>query len=281
MSKEPNPDKLVLPWTETLASSEAPLPFLVKYKREGKAVYYLAAEHSNKLNDETFKLLTKTSGKFKAEVFLVEGFETEKGYSPEDIKASALEDGANGHFKGGESVYATQLALKKKIPFKGIEPTKVEIFEELQKEKFTAQDMIHYYFVRQIPKWREAGTLDPENIETMYSKFVTSIAQQIGATEIPTYDDFLVWYKSKNKETFNLAKVRVEKSAPIHDGRLFTQRLSSSISRARDRHMVRVIQDELKTKDRVFVVVGGKHWMAQKLALEALSGFPSFEYKQH
>lgn len=281
ISREPRPQDLVQPWSQDLEAGEAPLPFVAKYRRDEKFVYYLAAKHGNKIQDDTFKLLNKVLSEYKADIFLLEGFESQKGYSPQDIKEWAKSDGDAGFFKGGEAAFATQLALQKKIPFRGIEPSDEEIYQALLKEKFTADDLIHYYFLRQVPQWKKAGTLNISAIKQTYKNFATGVAQKINVATVPTYMDFLKWYKQKNKEDFTIDNVDSEKSAPYYQGVYFTQKLSSVVGRVRDRHMVQVIENELKTKERVFVLVGGSHWMTQKRALEALSGYPSFEYKQY
>ncbi|MCC6137186.1 MAG: hypothetical protein IT287_01020 [Bdellovibrionaceae bacterium] len=278
---EPAPRDLILPWSERLAEGEAPLPFVAKYNRDDKTIYYLAATHGNKIQDDTFKLFLKVSKEFPADIFLLEGFESAKGESPQEVKQWALADGANGLFKGGEPAFATQVALQKKVPFKGLEPTEIEIYKALLKEKFTAPDMIHYYFLKQVSRWRKAGTLDAANIARNYKNFVQGISKKIEVSDAPTYAELLNWYKLKNKEDLDIRSVDLEKLAPLGDGVHFTQKLSFAVSRIRDRHMVQVIESELKVRKHILVLAGGTHWMTQKLALEAIAGYPSFEYKQY
>lgn len=282
MSGEKSPEQLIVPWSEQLASGEAPLPFLAKYARDGKNLFYLAASHSNDATEPTFKMLNASVKKYPSELFLLEGFESERGYSPQEIKEWAIDDGINGHFEGGEVAYAAQLAIKKKIPFKGLEPSEKEIFKALEKQKITAQDMVNYYFVRQVPQWKRAGTLNISKIESTYSQFVKSAAQKIESTEVASdYKEFLKWFKLKNKEDFEITTWDSEKAAPYAKGKYFTQRIASHIGRVRDLHMVTLIESELKSKNSVFVIVGGSHWMTQKMALESVYGFPSFDFKKN
>ena len=119
-------------------------------------------------------------------------------------------------------------------------------------------------------------------IESTYSQFVKDAASKVAVTDISlAYKDFLKWFKLKNKEDFVINTWDPEKAAPYAKGKFYTQRIASQIGRIRDLHMVTLIQDELKTKTRVFVVVGGSHWMTQKPALETIYGFPSFDFKKN
>jgi hypothetical protein len=282
MSGQKSPEQLIVPWSEELTHGEAPLPFVAKYARDGNGLIYFAARHSNNTSEPTFQMLQTALKQYPAEVLLLEGFESERGYSPQEIKEWAIDDGINGHFSGGEVAYAVQLALKKKIPFRGLEPSEKDIFEKLQNQKISAQDLLNYYFVRQVPQWKRGGTLNLAKLESAYSQFVKSIAEKIAATVISCdYKEFLNWYKLKNKEDFIVSTFDSEKAAPYAKGKYYTQRLASQIGRIRDLHMVTLIQDELKTKTKVFVVVGGSHWMTQKMALESIYGFPSFDFKKN
>lgn len=275
------PDTLVMPWSEELSSGEAPLPFLAKYARDEKAIYYLAAQHSNNGSDPTYRMMNEYSKKFPAQLFLIEGFETEKGYSPQEIKEWAISDGVNGKFSGGEAAYAVQIALRKKVPFIGLEPSEKEILSALEKQKFTAQDIANYYFIRQLPQWKRAGTFDVGKIRSTYASFVKGVAAKF-ETEVNTdYEDFLKWYKAKNKEAFSPTTYDSETAAPLSNGKYYTQKLAAIVGMVRDRHMVRLIENERHSKNFLFIVVGGSHWMTQKLALEAISGFPSFEFKRN
>lgn len=275
------PDKLVMPWTESLAQGEAPLPFVAKYMREDKAMVYVAASHSNRITDPTYVLIKKISEELVPAIFLVEGFETDLGESPKSIAVSASNDGKGGMYKQGEAMYTVQLAHKAKIPFKGLEPSEKSILKALKAEGVTEEDVIHLYFLRQAPQWKRAGELNTLDIEKTYYTFANSVAKKIGSSLQLSYPQFVVWYKQKNKKPFRIEAIDSEDSAPLADGKLFTQKLSSVIGRVRDQHIVRVIDEELSSKKRIFVVVGGSHWMTQKLALESLCGFPSFEYKPY
>lgn len=273
------PEQLVIPWSEDLAKSEAPLPFIAKYSREEKAMVYLAVEHSNSVKAATFVMLREALDQYPPRILLVEGFESNKGTSPREIRDWALADGAGGTYSGGESAYAVQLAVKKKIPFRGLEPDELELHKALTSAGYSSEEMIHYYFLRQVPQWQRAGTLNFNRIESTYQNFARGIAQKIHAKTVPAYGDFTRWYKIKNKEPFNESTVDSEKSAPFANGSYYTQKMSSVVGVVRDRHMVGVIAEELKTRSPIFVVLGGSHWMTQKMALESLGGFPSFEYK--
>ncbi len=241
---------------------------------------YIAASHSNRIQDPTFVMLARGLKEYPPRILLLEGFESSKGVSPRDIQEWARNDGRSGLFAGGEAAYAVQLAIKKKIPFRGLEPDETEICKALVALGFSTVEMIHFYFLRQVPQWQRAGTLNFEQIDVTYRDFAAGIAKKIGSPIVPGYGDFTQWYKNKNKEPFNEHNIDSEKSAPLARGRYYTQRMASAIGVVRDRHMIRIIEEELDARSPIFVVLGGSHWFTQKVALEALSGFPSYEYKQ-
>lgn len=278
---ETPPEQLVTPWDDVLAQGEAPLPFFAKYMRDDKAMVYVAAKHANATNDATFVMVNRALKEFPPQIVLLEGFESDKGESPKEIKQWAMPQGKGGRYEGGESAYAVQLALKAKIPFRGLEPDEAQVRAGLEKAGFTAKEMVHFYFLRQVPQWQRAGTLDFEKIETTYKNFAKDVAQKIKLQEVPSYGEFTRWHKDKNKEPFNLSTIDSEKTAPLISGAYYTQKMSSTVGLVRDRHMMMIIAEEWKKNSRIFVILGGSHWMTQKLALESLGGFPSFEYKPY
>jgi hypothetical protein len=273
--------QLVVPWSQDLANGESPTPFLAKYHQDETALYYLAASHSNKKTDPTFRMIEKTMAVFPAKIILLEGFETSKGQLPKTIVQDALKDGKSGHFFGGESAFTIQLAMNKKIPFIGLEPDESTIVSYIESQKYTKTDLAYLYFLRQLPQWIRAGTFRSKDIEKDFAAFMGQQNKKLKANVSLEYSHFLSWYKVKNKEDFKVTRIDSEKTAPVSDGTYFTQKLSAVVGMARDQHMVRLMEQELKDKELVFVVVGGSHWMTQKAALESFAGFPGFEFRDY
>ena len=145
-------------------------------------------------------------------------------------------DGASGFYKGGETSFTIQKALKLKTPFWGAEIDDTTLFNELLNLGYTAQDVLFFYFVRQIPQAIRSGTLRNNNTEQLFAEYCAKLSATL---EIPTleensYSAFLSWYEQKNQQPFSVKNINSETCAPLAEGTLFTQKLSAQIGVLRD-----------------------------------------------
>jgi len=136
--------ELVKHWSPELFDEEpAPYPFLVQYQLGKKKLIYVAATHDNKSGNPTFKLIEKALSEEKINFILLEGFQRVQGVSPEPMIKWANKDGENGFFKGGETSFSIQQAVKAGIPFSGAEPDEPSIKKAVLSAGYSEEDLLN------------------------------------------------------------------------------------------------------------------------------------------
>lgn len=264
---------LVRDWSDEL-NAELPLvPFSAVYSRDQKKLVYLGVAHGNLLNSSSMQSIKNAFAQTKFDFVLLEGFPASKGLSPQSMTNLASRDGINGFYQQGETGLAIQLAVQQKAQFVGAEPDETQVKEAILKTGYSAEDLLFFYLVRQIPEFRRQKKLSSQN-KILFAEFLKTWSRILNVSPEPSFDKFLGWYKEKNGHEFKTEEIGTEIPAPYKDGRLFTQRISSIVDRIRNEFIVNQIENSVQTNNNVLVIFGSSHWVTQKLALEDFMGSP-------
>ena len=266
---------LIQSWSTTLNSDAPRMPFVAEYSREGRSLSYLAARHENSQNSVTLQLINQTLAAHKFDIVLLEGFPRSRGESPKSMVSWSLKDGKNGFYEGGETSFSIQLAQKQNIPFIGAEPDESEIEAEVVKAGYTKQDLLLFYFVRQIPEFRREHKLKNSNIESLSEDFMQYWTKALNVSQMPTYQSFLSWYQEKNGIPFRADEINTEAVAPYSDSPLFNHKISTLIDRIRNAYIVDQIAEALRKYKNVLIIYGSGHWTTQQNAIEDMVGKPT------
>lgn len=248
-------------------------PFVALFEKGDKKLFYLAAHHQNREEQPTFRLIREVLESEALDCVILEGFSRDKGVSPESMASWAAKAKVDGVYRGGEVAYAIQLATEKRIPFVGGEPSDREIADQLLEQGYKANDLLGMYFTRQVPQYRRADALG--DLKETFNKFIKHERKSLGLTDSPPfpYSKYLAWYEAKNGEPFS-SDLDNEVTAPIADGKYFTQRLSAKIGAMRDLFILRVVEQALSKHDRVLIIYGAGHLVTQRRAIEHWLGPP-------
>ncbi len=244
-------------------------PFVEQYKKENFELYFLSAHHEVSEDSQTFKLIKSLFKNKRFEVVILEGFQKSKGISPPDMIKYSKEKGVS------EDSYAIRLATDVNIPFTGGEPLETEVAQSVLKAGYSPQDLLGFYFVRQIPSFKREGRFKKETVEQAYGKFMPWQKTSAGFKDFQFFfDDFKAWYKKINKKEFSLDTFDTEEPAPHENGIFLTQRISSVVDRTRNVYVVKTIADQLNTYKKVLVIYGSSHLESLRPVLVQMLGQP-------
>ena len=267
----------MVPWSFELQNSE-PLrpPFSAWFEKGEENLLFVAVEHG--CDPKTFRLIDEAFATHHVRLAVVEGWPASEGMNPAAFTDSFKKWSAGGFCDGGgESGYAAFHALEHGGSFIGGEPDEQTVVQAVLKEGFTVEDLLGFYFLRQVPQFRREGALETKGLEECFRLLIDGMGKKAGLEEAGAHfslDRFRDWYRNRQGKTFDIATVDREEPAPLSNGKLLTQRLSAIVSLVRDRFVVGVIASHLGTEKDVLVVYGGSHFATQRPALEVLMGKP-------
>lgn len=212
-------NELIRPWSMDLQKEEPfKYPFLVHYKTETNEVRYLAAKHSNSVESPTFKTIKTTLRLFKPNIIIIEGFSRSRGISPQFFIDYTKRCKQDSFTKCGESSYAIDLSRPLQIPFVGGEPSDKNIYNEVKTKGYTANDLLGFYTLRQIPQWKRLSKLQ-NNLQHQINQYINYEAKNMSVNTHFNYLEFERWYKLKSGKDFNIDSIVSSMTAPRADNK--------------------------------------------------------------
>jgi hypothetical protein len=271
-----SPEDAVLPWSRELQNAQLyQPPFLARFEKDGQGLYVVAAYHG--CDPRTFRLIDEVFATHQVRLAVVEGWPASGGVNPPMFTGSFKEWLASGFCQGGgESGYTAFHAQEHGASFIGGEPDEQAVVQAVLKQGFTVEDLLGFYFVRQVPQFRREGALETKGLEACFRMLIDGMGKKAGLQEASAHfslDQFRDWYGKRQGKTFDIATMDRQETAPLASGN-FVQRLSSVTGIVRDRFTVDLIATHLAIEKYVLVVYGGSHFATQRPALEALMGKP-------
>ena len=243
---------------------------------------FVAAVHENRNDSRTFQLIRSSFAAFKFDTVIAEGFPTAWGNNPQRIFDYAAKTGAlvDGFVEGGETIPTVSGAKQQDARLIGGEPSDTDIKARVSSEGVTAEDLLGFYVLRNIPQWIGERKIEGAGdhrlrplVEAALERNRQSLA--IASSVLPTYDRWADWYFAINRKAIG-SGFNPEETGPLTDGRYGSNRIAAAVSRARDSHLHELIVARLNAGESVLVVYGASHLMIQRPALDATLGPPCY-----
>ena len=151
---QPAPDKLQ-PWTTTLRDQQPEDAFAAVYKVGSKQLIFIAAQHANRDDSLTFRLIRDAYAVFQIDTVIAEGFPTSRGANPASVFEYAAKSSArpDGFVEGGETVPTVVGARQENATLWGGEPDDLSIKARILAQDFSVEDLLGFYVLRNIPQW--------------------------------------------------------------------------------------------------------------------------------
>jgi hypothetical protein len=258
------------------------VPFVASYRKGTEILVFVGAHHAFQPNSPTMRAVKAGFAQFQPAVVILEGFPTAMGENPPPVVAVANRYGTVGadEYARGEGTYAGFLALKRKVPFIGGEPTREEQNQVLKSKGFTDDDLAFNALLGAYSQAFRSGDM-PDTSAENFAKSYSSLAQDIKAPasrggwnlDAPPLDAFLSRYKEMygvnivGDDTFPL---RID---VVNDVTRNGQQTKVNMM-TRDRHLLGLIEQQLAERRAVLVVYGGSHWATLSAALQERLGKP-------
>lgn len=277
----PAPEKLE-PWTTSLRDRQPEDAFAAVYKRGRHRLVFVAAQHANRDDSLTFRLIRDAYATFQFDTVIAEGFATSRGVNPPSIFKYAAESGpkADGFVEGGETVPTTLGARQENAKLWGGEADDLDIKASVLAEGLSEADLLGFYVLRNVPQWigerkiKDAGDAQLKPlVEAALAK--SRAALHLPADVLASFAEWTEWYEDLNRKRIGVG-FATEEVGPLADGKFGTNRIAFAISRARDAHLHKLIINHLNAGESVLVVFGGSHLMIQQPALDAAIGQPCY-----
>jgi hypothetical protein len=258
----------VLPWSHELQSDQPyQPPFVARFEKGDQILSFVAVQ-----------LIDDVLAKRHVRLAIIEGWPAAQGINPPRYARKLQEWNASGFCKGGgEDGYAAFHAVEHGASFLGGEPDERLVVQAVLNQGFTPEDLLGFYFVRQVPQLRREGTLAAKGLEASFRTLIDAMGKRAGLEDAGAHlslEQFRDWYRKRQGKEFDVATLDDAEPAPVATGTYFTQRLSSVVGLVRDRFIVQVIASHLATDKDVLVVYGGSHFATQRPAFELLLGKP-------
>ena len=266
----------IRPWSSSL-ENEYPnkKAVLAHYHKGSFDLFYLAARHSNAVGSDTLNLVNKLFSDQKFNALLIESIPNSSGESPKWFLDEAKKGQSETFISGGESALAVILADQKQIPFFAGEPDHQDIYKALRLAGYSAEDVLGFYVVRQVPQWVREHDPSDGLLQNKVPSFLTHYCKMFVVSSCPNLKDILAWYKSKTGKNLS-PDVSNEEVAPISDGTLFTQRMSTEVGNIRDHFTLQIIEQMLAKYHRLAVIYGAGHFITLRKSFDAALGAPTF-----
>jgi hypothetical protein len=270
------------PWTTHFRDQQPDDAFAAVYKRGAHRLVFVAAQHANRDDSATFRLIREAYANYDFDTVIAEGFPTSRGANPASIIKYAADNGANadGFVEGGETVPTVLGARQEKANLWGGEADDVDVEAHVLADGFSAADLLGFYVLRSIPQWIGERKIDDAGDPRLQPLVEGALARNRATLQLPNfvlanYAHWAAWYSALNRKPIDAGFV-TEEVGPLADGRFSTNRIAYAISRARDAYLHKLIISHLNANENVLVVFGGSHLMIHRPALDAAIGRPCY-----
>lgn len=268
-------------WTQSLRDSQNDEPYLLVYHKGNRRLILVAAQHDNDPAGATFRLVRSAFDIWPVDSVIVEGAASDAG--PNSLSLMALADeplNAEKQQPGGETVPAIQGARRVGAKVWGGEANDTDVLRLAQANGIEQADVLGFYVLRVIPQWLRDGTLSgvrDAKLPGLVDRQLARSLRDLGMAAAP-FSDFggwSEWYRRTNGKLIGDG-LDIEEVGPLSDGPWPSNRIAWSISKARDSHLLKVIEGQLFEAKSVVVVFGGSHAAILQPALNAGLGRPCY-----
>lgn len=258
------------------------VPFVASYRKGTEHLVFVGAHHAFQSNSPTMRAVKAGFDHLQPEVVILEGFPTAMGENPPPLVAEAHRYGTADadEFVRGEGMYAASIALVRKVPFIGGEPTREEQSQVLKAKGFTDADLAFSGLLGAYSQALRSGDM-PDTSAKSLAKIYPRLAQELKAPpnrggwnlDAPSLEEF----RERYKKMYGLDIVGDDKFPlridVVNDNTRNGQQAKVDMM-TRDRHLLGLIEQQLVERHLVLVVYGGSHWATLSAALQERMGKP-------
>jgi hypothetical protein len=268
-------------YSETLARALGPTqaPFIVTYRARGKVLAFVGADHVFTDSNPTTDAIARAFAEVDPAAVIIEGFPSAFGANPGFIVESVRrrrEPGADSYARS-EGSFAASLALDKRVPFFGGEPTLEEEIDGLVAKGYARRDASFAMLLRAMGQARRSGEMpagDSGRFAARFEQEARAVAGMMRTAPV-TQSEFVASYRRLVGVDPVSDAAMAQRYDPGTDTLL--QRMGADNMRVRDEHLLRTILRQLDRYGRVLVVYGSSHWTTLAQALRARLGKPSID----
>lgn len=244
-------------------------PYYSIFNKNGKQLFYVAANHTSKRESKTFKIITKAFDEFQPDFVIVEGIQS--GEVSKGLIKYVKKCFSSQSQRCEEQVFVIFNALEKNIPFEGGEPSDLQILESAKLQGLTSEDIVYFYLLRISIQWKRQKKINEANAKKMLSDFTPVLEKNFKNKVSINYDGFLNWYSKNSQKSFKIKDLKNNDVAPISNGTFF-QQISHKEGITREKNLLSRVANALNKHNRVLIVYGGGHFVISKLVIEDMLG---------
>lgn len=263
-------------WSEGLDSKTGlQFPFVAEYSKYARALTYVASDHGVGPNSNIFKTIRWAFEKYNPQMVIVEGYPPTAGISPDSYR-QMIQKCVDRDFQGcSEPPYVLWLAMQGKHEYQTGEPSDSIILEALREKGFSAKDFIGLNVLGRTIQDRREGKNEKLPLNEYLELQLKRASHGIEMEKPLTVKDFQIWFEAHSGEAFLRNTVQESWVYPLSGPKAnYFQTISSAITYARDKNILKTFADSLNQYDRVLVVYGGSHFSVQKDVLKEMMGDP-------
>ena len=277
----PVPERLA-PWTTALREQQPENPFVAVYRIGRHRLVFVAAQHDERNDSPTFRVIRAAYAAFRFDTVIAEGFPASWGINPARVVDDALNSvpASDGFVEGGETVPTIVGAHAQGAAIIGGEQDDLDIKAQVLATGFDPDDLLGFYVLRNIPQWieeRKIADVGDPRLEPLIVKALIRNRERLGlpSATLTDFRQWSAWYRAANRKPLD-AGFSTEEAGPLADGRFATNKIAYAVSRARDAYLHGLIITHLNAGKNVLVVFGGSHLMIHRPALDAVLGPPCY-----
>lgn len=245
---------------EDYLKKEIHLPYILDLKNKTKHLVYYGAAHSFDPADTMFADIEKRFHNLKPDIVFNEGGDDWPVINHRDSTIRLT----------GDPGFIRYLCRKNNVPVKSIEPPDSFEYKHLL-TKYKKEDIVLMYFCRQIEQLQNQGEIS----NNYFEKYMDSFISDLKNNGMPLNNDEIKFSFMKNYyEKFFHSKFNWKKFDPTNYQPIYSKTLLNEICREstyfRDRYIVSIIEETLKIKNKIFVVMGGSHLVIEEPVLRYL-----------
>lgn len=237
-------------------------PYVVNVEKNGKHIIVVGTLHSRDTLDPLFISIEKLFNQFQPTVAINEGGKVTDSYLNRN----------NAIQKDGEVGLLKFLCDSLKIEMINGDAQEKDEFLMLSKA-FSREEALFYYtserFVLPLQHW----ATEEYDIDSLYkTEFIDGYLNSCGIklnSEEKTFDYYRNHYKQYFKKDFHIEDLNSDDFITIKKQHHFSE-LARKSCNFRDRHLLELIEKELKQHDRIIVVFGGWHVLAIEPAVKQI-----------
>ncbi len=272
----PQDPKDLIMSAEAYAQVEHDVPYNYSIENGDKQLTYFGVSHTYDPGDPLFADIQAQFDQMTPDLVLVEGINPERLREPAFIERVKKLSSADTILKAGESGFLTHLAATHGVEVDSPEPPLKDELQNLIDKGFSKDEIFAHYYYRQVDQQHhmsERPDLSTE-VAVQMSDFVERTQWERFDYSLRHLEEIGKKYWPNNYSVDDPTHA-AERHDPIpwKDASYPYTRINligAESSKFRDEHIVKKIQEHLKTKSRIFIVYGASHAVMEEPAIRKI-----------